>query len=89
MRAFHKLSQGLRDERAKAAAPAVPDSIRIETTGVLAASPAQTLYMKKIKQHRRLVLFIQVFLLVFIIAAWEICSDVGLLNSFIFSSPAS
>ena len=47
MRAFHKLSQGLRDERAKAAAPAVPDSTRIETTGVLAASPAQTLYMKK------------------------------------------
>lgn len=88
MRAFHKLSQGLRDERAKAAAPAVPDSTRIETTGVLAASPAQTLYMKKIKQHRRLVLFIQVFLLVFIIAVWEICSDVGLLNSFIFSSPS-
>ena len=63
MRAFHKLSQGLRDERAKAAAPAVPDSTRIETTGVLAASPAHTLYIKKIKPHRRLELLFRCFFL--------------------------
>lgn len=51
-------------------------------------SDAQLLYIKKIKQHQYLVLFIQIFLLIFFIAAWEICSDLGILNSFIFSSPS-
>lgn len=101
MRAFHKLSQGLRDERKKAAAAKLRNASYLQATSgkknstddarqpdFLSLSPAQTLYMKKIKQHHRLVLFIQVFLLIFIIAAWEICSDIGLLNSFIFSSPS-
>ena len=80
MRAFHKLSQGLREEREKAAATQLrdpsglqaasaeksgPDSALLPDSPSL--SPAQALYMKKIKQHHRLVLFIQIFLLIFII----------------------
>ena len=101
MRAFHKLSQGLREEREKAAAtqfrdPSGLQAASAEKSGPDSAllpdspslSPAQALYVKKIKQHHRLVLFIQIFLRIFIIAAWEICSDIGWLNSFIFSSPS-
>lgn len=51
-------------------------------------SPAQELYIKKLKQHRRIVLFLQIFFLIFFIAAWEICSRFGWINSFIFSSPS-
>lgn len=35
-----------------------------------------------------MVLFIQIFLLVFIIALWEIAADAGWINAFIFSSPS-
>ncbi|MDO5147187.1 MAG: ABC transporter permease [Eubacteriales bacterium] len=44
--------------------------------------------MKKIKQHRRLVRFLQWFLLLAFVTAWELCSNSGLINSFIFSSPS-
>ena len=85
MRAFHRLSQGLRDDRALRCAAksrtAVPESF-------VAVSPAQALYIKKIKQHHQMVLFIQIFLLVFIIALWEIAADAGWINAFIFSSPS-
>ncbi len=97
MRAFHKLSQGLREERERTAASKDKNPSELQATSGGTAgsaplpdslSPAQILYMKKLKQHHRLVLFLQVFLLIFIIAAWEFCSDIGWLNSFIFSSPS-
>ncbi|MCD8019179.1 MAG: ABC transporter permease [Clostridiales bacterium] len=51
-------------------------------------SKDQQLYIRRLEQHRKMVLFIQVFLLITFIAAWEICSDLGWINSFIFSSPS-
>ena len=51
-------------------------------------SPEQALFLKKIKQHHSTILFIQIFLLVFLIAAWEISARMGWLNEFIFSSPS-
>lgn len=94
MRAFHKLSQGLREDReshgtskSRSLRPLQAASDQISPAPA-AASEAQALYMRKIKQHRHMVLFIQVFLLLFIIAAWEVAADAGWLNAFIFSSPS-
>ena len=52
------------------------------------ASSEQDLYIKRLKKHQKSVLFIQIFLLIFLIALWEIASDMGWINSFIFSSPS-
>ena len=94
MRAFHKLSQGLREDReshsvdkSRSLRPLQAASDQISPAPAT-ASEAQALYMRKIKQHRHMVLFIQVFLLLFIIAAWEVAADAGWLNAFIFSSPS-
>ena len=94
MRAFHKLSQGLREDReshgtskSRSLRPLQTASDQISPAPA-AASEAQALYMRKIKQHRHMVLFIQVFLLLFIIAAWEVAADAGWINAFIFSSPS-
>lgn len=51
-------------------------------------SSEQRLYMKKIKQHRNRVLFIQIFLLILFIVLWELASKAGWINAFIFSSPS-
>lgn len=51
-------------------------------------SPEQTLYIKKLKQHRQRVLFTQIFLLILFIFLWEISSRAGWINAFIFSSPS-
>lgn len=100
MKTFHKLSQSLRDKWEKSTAARHKNSTDLQAMSgqqtnfhtlqpdFPSFSPAQFLYMKKIKQHHRLVLFIQIFLLIFIMAAWEVCSDIGWLNSFIFSSPS-
>lgn len=100
MKTFHKLSQSLRDKWEKSTAARNKNSTDLQAMSgqqtnfhtpqpdFPSFSPAQFLYMKKIKQHHRLVLFIQIFLLIFIMAAWEVCSDIGWLNSFIFSSPS-
>lgn len=89
MKAIHKLSKRSRSEREKTAVMELKNPAKLQAmSDFLAASPSQTLYMKKIKQHHHLVLFVQIFLLIFTVAAWEICSDIGLLNSFIFSSPS-
>lgn len=51
-------------------------------------SSEQELFIKKQKKHQKSVLFIQIFLLIFFIFLWEIASDMGWINSFIFSSPS-
>ena len=51
-------------------------------------SSEQELFIKKQKKHQKNVLFIQIFLLIFFIFLWEIASDMGWINSFIFSSPS-
>lgn len=52
------------------------------------SSKAQILYMKRTRQHNKLVLFFQLFLFVSFVILWEIASRSGWINSFIFSSPS-
>ena len=52
------------------------------------SSSEQALYIKKLQRHKKKVLFIQIFLLIFFILIWEISSEMGWINSFIFSSPS-
>ena len=51
-------------------------------------SKEQLIYIKRTRQHKLLVLFFQLFLLVFFIVLWETASRTGLINAFIFSSPS-
>lgn len=52
------------------------------------SSKEQILYMKRTRQHNKLVLFFQLFLFVSFVILWEIASRLGWINSFIFSSPS-
>lgn len=52
------------------------------------SSKEQILYIKRTRQHNKLVLFFQLFLFVSFIILWEIASRLGWINSFIFSSPS-
>ncbi len=49
---------------------------------------AQQAFLEKQKRRRHFVLFSRVFLLVFILAVWELSARVGIINDFIFSSPS-
>jgi NitT/TauT family transport system permease protein len=51
-------------------------------------SAAQQDYVRKHKVHLRWVRFYQILILVSFIAAWEITARLGILNSFVFSSPS-
>lgn len=51
-------------------------------------SQEHILYLRKIKVHRLIVHLIQIFLFVFFLCAWEICSYYRYIDSFIFSSPS-
>ncbi len=51
-------------------------------------SPEQKKYLKTIKKKKVLILFLQVFLLVFLLGLWQIAADLDLINTFIFSSPS-
>lgn len=44
-------------------------------------------YLKKEKKKRIIILFIQIFIICFIIALWQILSDKNLISSFLFSNP--
>lgn len=50
-------------------------------------SPAQRLYLEKMKRHHDLVLFSRIFLITAFIFLWEISARAGWINTFIFSSP--
>ena len=51
-------------------------------------SKEQVLYIKRTRQHKKLVLFFQFFLFVFFLVLWEFTSRTGIINTFIFSSPS-
>lgn len=51
-------------------------------------SKEQLLYIKRTRQHKHLVLFFQFFLLIFFLTLWEFTSRIGIINTFIFSSPS-
>ena len=44
-------------------------------------------YLKKIKKNKRIVLFFQIFIVIFFLGIWELASSTGLINSFLASSP--
>ena len=45
-------------------------------------------YLKKIKRNKRIVLFFQIFIVIFFLGIWELASSTGLINSFLASSPS-
>lgn len=51
-------------------------------------SPAQQEYVLSHLRHHRFVRHARFFLLLFFLAAWELCADFGLIDSFFFSSPS-
>ena len=51
-------------------------------------SPEQINYLKRRKRQKYLILFIQIFIVVFFIILWELLSSFNIINSFIFSSPS-
>lgn len=51
-------------------------------------SAAQLNYLKKQKFHHSFVLFSRIFIFIFFLIIWEITSDLGIIDSFIFSSPS-
>lgn len=44
-------------------------------------------YLKKIKRNKKIVLFFQIFIVIFFLGIWELASSTGLINSFLASSP--
>lgn len=44
-------------------------------------------YLKKRKKNKRIVLFFQIFIVIFFLGIWELASSTGLINSFLASSP--
>lgn len=51
-------------------------------------SPAQQEYIAKEIMRRRQVRILRVMLLVLLLALWELCASLGIINDFIFSSPS-
>lgn len=54
----------------------------------LNVSAAQQAYVRKHRLHLRRVRFYQLLILVSFVSAWEITARLGILNSFVFSSPS-
>ena len=51
-------------------------------------SKEHTLYLKKIKKNKRLVLFFQIFIVTVFLVVWELLSKYKIINSFLSSSPS-
>ena len=52
------------------------------------ASVNQKEYLKKRLHHKRMVTIMRILILVLFIALWEITARLGIIDSFIFSSPS-
>lgn len=50
-------------------------------------SEEHKLFLKKEKRYRIAVIFVQIFVLVFLLSLWQIAADLGWINTFITSSP--
>ena len=48
----------------------------------------QQQYIRHQKREKKLVLFLRIFILLFFLVLWEISARIGLIDSFIFSSPS-
>ena len=51
-------------------------------------SEEHKLYLKSIKRNKIFIIISQIFLLIFLLTLWEVASNLGWINSFIYSSPS-
>lgn len=51
-------------------------------------SEERSVYLKKLKRRKNLILTAQIGFLVFLVALWEICARLGVIDSFITSQPS-
>lgn len=51
-------------------------------------SNEQKRFIRKIRNQKLLVLFVQIFLVIFFLGMWEYCANQKIINPFIFSSPS-
>jgi NitT/TauT family transport system permease protein len=51
-------------------------------------TPAQQEFIEKEQFHKRRVATIRIMLLVLVLAVWELCAELGMIDAFIFSSPS-
>ena len=49
---------------------------------------SQALYIKNIKKNKIMVLISRIVIAVAVVLGWEVTTQVGLIDSFIFSSPS-
>ena len=52
-------------------------------------SKEHILYLKKIKKKKWLIYLTQIFIILFFLLIWELLSKLGIINTFLFSSPSS
>ena len=51
-------------------------------------SHGQQLYLRRLRMHRRIVILFRISILLLFLILWEASADIGLIDSFIFSSPS-
>lgn len=56
------------------------------TTSIV--SPSRRAYLKRTKRDKILVIFFRIFIFVFFLATWELLAATGVIDAFLFSSPA-
>ncbi len=52
------------------------------------SSQEHLLFLKKRRREKRVVIFFQIFLIIFLLGLWEVCARIGLINTFLSSSPS-
>lgn len=51
-------------------------------------TPAQEQYLRRMKRRRYSILAARILILILFLVLWEVCSNTGIIDSFIFSSPS-
>ena len=51
-------------------------------------TPGQKQYLRRMKRRRYFILTARILILILFLVLWEVCSDTGIIDSFIFSSPS-
>ena len=50
-------------------------------------SKEHILYLNKLKNNKRIIIFFQIIIFILFIFIWQILGDLDIINTFIFSSP--
>ena len=51
-------------------------------------TPGQKQYLRRMKRRKYFILAARILILILFLVLWEVCSDTGIIDSFIFSSPS-